>query len=375
MFGDDDDDEEFSFQEPGDEFFTTLIPTPRSEPDPVVEKVAPEVAEAETEVSRSLPNRKVMTFGQVFHSKEKLKFLIEDVLPDHGIVFIGGLSGTGKTILAIQLVANLVLRRPTMTWHPVEDMPQITTMMLSLEMSFPELQKRLQDQYPDATEEEMKTFEDHFLIHSEEPLHLWRDDHCADLIRLIRMNHVNVLLIDSASVSFAEELTNQAQVNKSLENLNTIRIRLGVCIIIVAHTRKPPPDNSTTIENISINDLFGHSGIAQHASAIFLMYEDEKSRRQTIKDGTGETAEKLVHVVCVKARFGSSNDAFKAKLPSREMTKKGSALRFYRPAIALQPMTKSERAKLNAKADGSAMAEEMKNIDFGSILGGEDDIL
>lgn len=362
------DDDFFAMGEAGEQYYETLVPQPRSDPDPVVSNVSEGVAQGESLLSRSLPNRRIRTFTEVFHSKEKLKFLIEDVMPDHGIVFFGGLSGTGKTILAIQLVTNLVMNRPTMTWFPVEDLPELTAMMLSLEMSAPEVQLRIRSMYPTLTDEEEKVLADRFLFYAEpEPIHLWNDNHCADLIRMIMRNKVNILLIDSASVSFASDLTNQAEVNKSLENLDTIRVRLHVSIVIVAHTRKPPPENTTNVENVSINDLFGHSGIAQHASAIFLMYEDEKTRRQTIREGTGDSTEKQVHIVSVKTRFGSSNAAFRAKLPSREMTRKGSPLLFSRNVIAAIPLTPERRAQI--KSDGSNLAEDMKGLDFGQILG------
>lgn len=368
MGEEEDDDAFFQMGEAGEEFFSTLVPSPRADPDPIVEKVLPVATESDTEFRRSLPNRRIRSFTEVYHSKEVLNFLIPDVLPDHGIVIFGGLSSTGKTILAIQLVVNLVLNRPTMTWFPVENLPELTAMMLSLEMSGPEVQLRLKHMYPTLTDEEEKVLSERFLLYSEpEPIHLWEDSHCADLIRMIARNKVNVVLLDSASVSFASDLTNQKEVNKSLENLDSIRIRLKVCIIIVAHTRKPPPENTTNVESVSINDLFGHSGIAQHASSIFLMYEDEKVRRQTIREGTGDSTEKQVHIVSVKTRFGSSNAAFRAKLPSREMTKKGSSLLFSRNVIAAIPLTPERRAQI--KSDGTNLAEDMEGIDFGSILG------
>jgi len=229
--------------------------------------------------------------------------------------------------------------------------------------------------YPKLTDDEKKALDERFLVYSEpEPLHLWEDSHCADLVRMIAQNNVNVVLLDSASVSFGEDLNNQAQVNKSLDNLDAIRVRLQVCFIIVAHTRKAPSGESTSVENVSINDLFGHSGIAQHASAIFLLYEDEKARRETIRKQSGEKDEKLVHIINVKTRFGSANAAFKSKLPSRESTAKGSPLQFYRNVTALPPLTPEQRAKI--KSDGKHVAEDLGDVDFTALLEeGEDDDL
>lgn len=357
-------EDDFSFQEIEDE--TPVVS------DPVVEKVSPAIAENETELSRSLPNRRISTFTETFYSEHKLKFWIDNVLPETGLVFFGGLSGTGKTILAIQTVVNLVMNRPTMTWFPVDDLPQLTAMMLSLEMSTIEWHQRVHDMYPTLTDEEDKLLGEHFLLYSEpEPIKLWEDSHVADLIRMIARNKVQVVLIDSASVSFAEDLTDIKQVNKSLENLYTVRVRLNVAMIVVAHTRKSPAGMSTKAEDISINDLFGHSGIAQYASSIFLMYEDEESRRKAVRSGDGDKMDKVVHIINVKTRFGSSNAAFKSKLPSLESTQQGKQLLFRRDAIELPPLTPEQKKKLLGK---SKMADTLEGVDFSSIIGLEEDL-
>jgi hypothetical protein len=56
-------------------------------------------------------------------------------------------------------------------------------------------------------------------------------------------------------------------------------------------------------ETASLHELFGHSGVAQSASAIIIMLEDEKQRKATIKSGDGTKVEKMVHIVNAKARL------------------------------------------------------------------------
>lgn len=350
--------------ENGNDEVIVSIPVPRKSEDAVRE---------ENEFSASLPNRKVISFMDSYSSNEKLDFLIPDVLPESGLVFFGGLSGTGKTILAIQVVTDLILGRPTMTWKPKEDLPQLRGMMFSLEMSGPELQRRQMDMYPELDDVQKKILHENFFVYAEpEPFELWNFTHCAEMIRIIKNTDAKVILIDSASVSFGESLNDDKQVNQSLKNLYTIRSRMNVAIIIVAHTRKPPPGISSSPEEASINELFGHSGIAQWASSIYLMIEDEKSRKQAIKDGNGDKVDKLVHIVNVKTRFGSSNAAFKAKLTSREDTLKGKPLQFRRDAIELG-ISDDARKKIRAKK--STLSESLKGIDFTQALQeGEDDI-
>lgn len=376
--------EEIKFAEPSEEdeggFGPPGIPASRAaREEKVIELVSPTIAENRSTASKVLPTRRMTTFTETYHSKERLKFLIENVLPESGLVFLGGISGTGKTILAIQLVVNLVMNRPTMTWPPVEDMPQIRALMLSLEMSTLEWQRRVLDMYPSLSDEEEKILSENFSLYSEpEPFKLWEDNHVAELIILIRSSGANVILLDSASVSFAEDLAKDAaSVNKSLENLAMIRVRLNVCFVIVAHTRKPQSGMSTRPEDWSINDLFGHSGIAQWASSIFLLVEDEEIRKKTIQDGSGESTDKVVHIINVKTRFGASNGAFKAQLPSLKSTEGGTPLQFRRDAIPLQPMTPEMRVKLQRDArtgSGTQIAEGLAGFDFGTLLGDSDEL-
>lgn len=335
----------------------------------IIERVNPKLVEERSSVSMSLPTRRMVGFMDVYNSEEELKFLIENVLPESGIVFFGGLSGTGKTILAIQCTVNLIMNRPTMTWKPVDELEQMTALMLSLEMNELEFKRRIKDMYPKLSEEEQKTLQENFILYSDpEPFELWNNDHVVDLILMIKKSRAKIILIDSASVSFGDSLKDDTQVNKSLRNLHTIRTRLNVCILIVAHTRKPPSGISTSPEDLTINDLFGHSGIAQWGSSIFLLVEDEATRRKTIQDKNGDEVDKVVHVINVKTRFGASNGAFKAKLTSLKDTKAGSPLQFRRDAIELPAAPKS-KVKVNPLK--ATMADIVKGMNLSSIL--EDD--
>lgn len=335
-----------------------------------------EAVKKEIEFSVSLPNRAVRSFMELYKAENLLEFIIPDMLPRGGMTFLGGLSGTGKTILAIQIVADLVLGRPTMTWKPVEGLPQLRCLMFSLEMSGPECQRRLLDMYPELDENQQKLLNENFFVYSEpEPFELWNVAHCIEMIQLISKAKADVVLLDSASVSFGDSLKDDTQVNQSLKNLYAIRSRLNVAMIVVAHTRKPPPGISSNPEEASINELFGHSGIAQHASSIYLMLEDEKSRKDAIKNGNGDKVDKLVHIVNVKTRFGSSNAAFKAKLTSREDTLKGKPLAFRRDAIELGAPIVTQEQRKQLRAVKKSPLGDLAGIDFGAALQeGEDDI-
>lgn len=359
--GPDDDDE--SFSQPT----SVSIPIPRESQEDVKRHI---------ELSNKLPGRKLDSFMGVYNSDEVLEFLIPDVLPRGGLVFLGGLSATGKTILGIQVCVDLVLNRPTMTWKQADGLPQLRVLMLSLEMPKPECQRRLRDIYPSLSETEEKLLEENFFVYSDaEPFQLWDTAHVVDLIRLIGQAKPDVVLIDSASVSLASSLKDDTQVNESLKNLYMVRARMGVSMIIVAHTRKPNQNISSSPEEASINELFGHSGIAQAASSIFLLVEDEKTRVAAIKEKNGDKVDKVVLNINVKTRFGAANAAYKMKLPSRESTLAGAPLQFRRDAIELgsSVITQEQRRKLKEKP--SPLSASLGGIDFKELLKeGDDDI-
>lgn len=321
--------------------------------------------------------RRVSNIIDIMESETKLRFLIEGLLPETGLMYIGGLSGTGKTILACQVVASIVRGQPCMTWQLGEAGHDVTAMMLSLEMNEVELQGRAESMFANFPEEDKKLLKDRFLTYTEpEPLELWNPVHILDLFKMVRHHGVNLLLIDSASVSFASSLKDDAQVNESIKNLFMMRSRLNLTMIVVAHTRKPPAGIVSNPEDVTLNELFGHSGVAQSASSIVIMVEDDKARKATIKNGTAKKDEKLVHIVNAKSRFGANSGAFKAHLTSEEGVEKGEPLMFRRNAI---PIAMTDEAKAKAKATKVPdLAQVMKDafadgLDFGSTLLGEDD--
>jgi hypothetical protein len=347
------------------EIETPFIPTP-SPPvdDQIVQKA---------KLSKEVGNRKTMSFVDVLEDDEKLEFIIEDLLPDTGMMYIGGLSGTGKTILATQLLVDILLGRPTMTWRLGDAWhDQMSVGMLSLEMGKKQLQRRLNDMYPKLTDEERKILADRFAIYCEpEPFKLWDPIHAAELARMVKANGINVLLIDSASVSFAASLKDDAQVNESTNNLYMIRNRLNVAMIVVAHTRKPPAGIASNPEDVTLNELFGHSGVAQTGDSIVIMVEDEKQRKATIKSGEEKKTEKLVHIINAKSRFGANAGAFKAYLTAKEAVEKGEPPMFKRNAIPIA-MTEAQRAKASKPIPGADLKTIMGEADFGSLLDGDE---
>lgn len=333
------------------EDFTGFQPEPSKTP----AKIAPAPLER--------PVRNMSSFMDVYNSKSTLEFVLDGLLPSKGLMYIGARSGTGKTILAIQIAVDLILGRDTMTMKRSADLPPQKILILSLEMGTEEFQSRIQKMYPDLTEEEQKLLDDGILIYSDpEPFKLWTPDHQVDLIRMVARNKVTGILIDSASISFATSLKDDTQVNESIAGLYLIRNKLTCWMIIVSHTRKLPAGIVGNMEDITVDELFGHSGVAQSASAVLLMLHDKKAEE-------GKSGKfKVVWLMNAKARFASEFPPFKMLLPAEP-----PLLFQRRTPIPLPSLSPETMAKARKVAKEISFGDALKDIDFGSIGGIDDD--
>lgn len=323
-------------------------------------------------ITRIASPRRLSNAWDVMNNDTKLAYIVDEILPDSGLLYVGGISGSGKTIFAIQLVAEIINGRPCMTWKLGESATdELKAIIFSLEMNELELGERLRHMYPNLNDEQQKIFIDKFVTYAEpEPFKLWEPAHQLEFIRTIKASGAKLILIDSASVSFGEELTNQAQVNKSIDFLRMIRAKFGWAMIIVCHTRKPPPGIASNPAEVTLNELFGHSGVSQSASSILILMEDEKQRREIVSKGIdGRTVEKKVHIINCKARFGANGGAFISTLSSKNAVDAGEPLMFRRKAIPIE-MTDKQRQEIN-KSGKLDMKSVLGDIDFGSSV--EDD--
>ena len=352
---------EVGFVGPDDEEPTPFIPRQANAPteDSIAQKIA--------------SSRRLSNALDVMENQVKLSYIIQDILPDSGMMYYGGISGSGKTILAIQMGVDIVLERPCMTWRlgdAVQGDEKI--IIFSLEMNELELGERFRHMYPNLTDDEKKKLKERVITYTEpDPFKLWDSAHQLEFMRTIRASGATIQIIDSASVSFGEELTNQVQVNKSIDFLRMLRAKFNWAMIVVAHTRKPPPGIASNPAEVTLNELFGHSGVAQSASAIVIMMEDEKQRKEVISKGIDQrTVEKKVHIINCKARFGANGGAFIATLTSQNAVNAGEPLMFRRNAIPIA-MTNEQRQRINNSPDLD-LTNINDGIDFGTALGGDE---
>lgn len=305
-------------------------------------------APPEKPVTSLLPIRRTSTFSEIYNSTHTVEWVIQGLLPTKGLMYIGARSGTGKTILALQIAVDLIYDRDTMSFKRGEGLGPQKILILSLEMGEAEMKERLRGMYPEIPEEQMKLLSDSIHLYTDpEPFKLWTPDHAAELVLMIRKHKFTGILIDSASVSFAQSLKDDTQVNETLNALYQIRNRLDVWMVVVSHTRKLPAGIVGSLEDVTVDELFGHSGVAQSASSVLLMLHDKKDKEA--KDGI-----KVVWLMNPKARFAAEFAPFKMYLQAEPPLQFKRKVPIPLPAVSPEKMVE--------------IRKQQKNIDFGEVI-------
>lgn len=356
-----DDDFKMGAVGPDGEIIIVDEPTPVRVPKQTVVTVdLSEEIKQEIAFNVEVGDRKITNLVEIMESTDDTSYLIEEFLPSNGMGYIAGASGSGKTILAMQFGGDLIFGRPTISYQIGEDFKDknVRVLLISLEMNRQDLKKRSDHMFPNLTDEERKLFMENFQVYCEpEPFKLWQLPHVIELTKIIKQCKPDLVIIDSASIAFAQAMTNEEQVSDSIENLYKIRTRLDVAILMVAHTRKPGQGILSSPEETTLNELMGVAGVGQSASGIIIMVEDENSRKATIKNGTAYKDEKVVWFINAKARFGANAGAFKTKLTAKNDVDKGEPLMFRRNAIPIANTGKPKASVGKPRSNSPLMAD------------------
>lgn len=262
----------------------------------------------------SAPKRRLLGFRTLRTSDQRMKFVIDDLLPDTGLLYFAGESASGKTILAIQTMIDILMRRNTLKWKFNQEVRPQRILFLSLEMNQFEVTDRLSAMYPSMSEEDDKFLEEHFITYSDfEPFEMWNTLHVAELNKIVKDGEFTGILIDSASVSFGNDMKDSEQINKSIKNLYGLRAEREIWNSVIVHTRKPDGKSNRKPGEGTMHDIMGHSGFAQSASTILLLEPypiEEKNKGQARK----------VEITNAKNRFGlaGGDHRFPAMIPSKK---------------------------------------------------------
>jgi KaiC/GvpD/RAD55 family RecA-like ATPase len=208
---------------------------------------------------------------------KSLEYVIEGILPRRANMYVVGPPGSGKTLLTIELCKHLALGREMFGWKSSEGR-SLKVLYLSLEM--PEDQtKEFLEKFTPEDEADLDLLEENFQIFAEstEPLEFWneQDTMVIKFAQRVAAFKPDVILIDSATVSLAPALTEEAVVKKTLKWFKRLRTALDFSVIYISHTVKDQNKSATNVSRKRLDDMFGSRAISADAISVMCMTRDE----------------------------------------------------------------------------------------------------
>lgn len=265
------------------------------------------------------PTHRYRTMGFMSHYRntDRVEWIIEGLLHDTAIMYFVGKAGSLKTAFAMELGMNLAMQKTILNWKVNVDRP-LKILMWSLEMSGPELVVRQDKVVERSSEEEQLQLEDNFIIYSDpESVRLFDQGDAEKFKNTIIEEKVDGIIIDSASIAFATNMSEEEVVKKAVIFLQRLRHKHKFFAIIIHHPRKDPAGVKS--QRMSLSDLFGSQALENSATTVIGMALREKKT---------EDEPQRIAFMHLKTRFAEVPADYDIELNKEDFT-------FKRPVITL----------------------------------------
>jgi hypothetical protein len=184
-------------------------------------------------------------------------FLVDQLLPSTGVVWIGGQPHAGKSLLTLYACLAIACKRPQVAGHfAVRQSPKI--LFVSREDGGSRLQAR-RDEILATWGCQPAPGALRFLIR--EPVNLQDPDDMAALVAACKQDDVKVLVLDTwtALAPGSDPANPQAQADLA-RAVVALAAAIDGLVVVIDHLRKNPPDGS-----LSLSDIYGPTQKAQRA--------------------------------------------------------------------------------------------------------------
>lgn len=283
------------------------------------------------------------------------KYYIEPkILPDRGLLYIAGRAGVGKSNLSTELAYRLIFNQNYLDWTLPEQEERHVIMHIQLEMGTAEQKEVALKMDEQFSEEQRDILQDHYkIICIQDAFKLYNQVHVAMLEEAVAHIKPTILLLDSASVSFAPSLKDdEEKIRESAMNLFRLRQQHNFSAVVIGHAKK----NSSKADGMDA--YFGMSVLEQYLSTGILLTPDKDKTDELRLLGDEDT--QVIDLTYTKHRFGT--DVGK----TYPLHIKSNPLRFERPVIApLPPAPKTPVPKQNESTDDVVSAFEDALNSFG----------
>ncbi len=259
------------------------------------------------EVTQGAPE--VYRFGDFMRTNIKLKWAIEGLLPVAGSMVIFGKPGIGKSTFSLRLAIDLALGKDHFLLWPIINKQRV--LFISLEMQHYELKSFFEDM--ELPEEESVGLQEQFFIWpigSAYPFDT--PDQQLELLKYIKLHKIELVIIDSLSLSMYGSVKNDDDIKRLNSFLNEdVRRDLKCGYMFIHHPRKEGMDLEK--KDITQDDIFGSQYIAANAQTIVVI--------------NSKTGSPKVHVKLLKTRMATGmQDFFIERTPNRGFQLVGSTI-------------------------------------------------
>jgi archaellum biogenesis ATPase FlaH len=231
--------------------------------------ITAEIVQGTTEVYR---------YMDFMNTNVELKWAIEGLLPVAGSMVIFGKPGIGKSTYSLRLAMSLSLGDDYfLDWKIVN--PQ-RTLFISLEMQHDELKEFFKDM--NISEERSHRLQENFFVWPVGHAYpLDTPDQQIELLKYIKMHKIELLVIDSLSLSMYGDVSNDNDVKRLNSFLNEdVRKDLKCGYIFIHHPRKAGIDTS---KEKNLDDAFGSIYITANAQSVIILSQKPGSPRLHVK--------------------------------------------------------------------------------------------
>lgn len=253
------------------------------------------------EVTHGAPE--VYRFGDFMRTDIKLKWAIEGLLPVAGSMVIFGKPGIGKSTFSLRLAIDLALGKDHFLLWPIINKQRV--LFISLEMQHYELKEFFNDM--ELSEDEATGLQEQFFIWpigSAYPFDT--PDQQIELLKYIKLHKIELIIIDSLSLSMYGSVKNDDDIKRLNAFLNEDVRRDNKCgYLFIHHPRKRGID--TNQKDSDQDESFGSTYISANA--------------QTVVALTSKVGSPRVHVKLVKTRMATGlQDFYIERTPNRGFT-------------------------------------------------------
>lgn len=208
----------------------------------------------------------VYRFHDFMKTNIVLKWVIEGLLPVAGSMVIFGKPGIGKSTFSLRMAMALSLGADYfLNWKIVN---RQKTLFISLEMQHDELKQFFTDmQLPEEKQEELQEW-----------FHIWPIGHAypfdtpdqqLELLKFIDMHKIELIIIDSLSLSMYGDVSNDNDIKRLNSFLNEdVRKDRKCGYVFIHHPRKDGMDSK---KEKTLDDSFGSTYIGANAQTVVIL--------------------------------------------------------------------------------------------------------